>query len=100
MFNDQHHDTCPKHFKLKNDPSQIPGLYFKIQVKFSMLVELCVGNYAIHDGLFDGANKVFQYVFKIHDSESFIWIAFNNPKTCSITKIQNQHLYTTKIPKH
>ncbi len=54
-----------------------------------MLVELCVGNYAIHDGLFDGANKVFQYVSKIHDSESFIWIAFNNPKTCFITKIQN-----------
>jgi hypothetical protein len=23
--NDQHHDTCPKHFKLKNDPSQIVG---------------------------------------------------------------------------
>jgi hypothetical protein len=20
--NEQHHDTCPKHFKLKNDPSQ------------------------------------------------------------------------------
>jgi len=28
--NDQHHDTCPEHFKLKNDPSQIDGLQIKI----------------------------------------------------------------------
>ncbi len=28
--NDQHHDTCLKHFKLKNDPSQIIGLHSKI----------------------------------------------------------------------
>jgi hypothetical protein len=65
-----------------------------------MLVELCVGNYAIPDGLSNGANKVSQYVSKIHDSESFVWIIFNNPKACSITRIQNQHLYTTNIPKH
>ncbi len=65
-----------------------------------MLVELCVGNYAIPNGLFNGVDGDFQYVSKLHDSESFIWITFNNPKACSITRIQNQHLYTTNIPKH
>jgi hypothetical protein len=51
-------------------------LHSKIQVKISMLVELCVGNYAIHDGLFHWANGVFQYVSKLHDNESLIWIIF------------------------
>jgi hypothetical protein len=27
--NDQHHDTCLKHFKFKNDPSQRAGLCVK-----------------------------------------------------------------------
>jgi hypothetical protein len=98
--NDQHHDTCPKHFKFKNDWSQIARLHSKIQVKIGMLVELCVGNYAIPNGLFNGVDGVFQYVCKIHDSESLIWITFNNPKACSIIRIQNQHLYTINIPKH
>jgi hypothetical protein len=57
--NDQHHDTCPKHFKLKNDPSQIVGLHLKIQLKIGMLVELCVGNYATHDGLFNRLKRFF-----------------------------------------
>jgi hypothetical protein len=38
--NDQHHDTCPKHFNLKNDPSQTTNLHSKIQVKIGMLVIL------------------------------------------------------------
>jgi len=66
--NDPHHDTCPKHFKLKNDPSQTTNLHSKIQVKVGMLVEICASNYAIHDGLFNGVDKVFQYVSKLHDS--------------------------------
>jgi len=40
---DQHHDTCPKHSKWKNGPSQIVGLHSKIQIKIGMLIELCVG---------------------------------------------------------
>jgi hypothetical protein len=44
--NDQHHDTCPKHFKLKNDSSQTVGLHSKIQIKIRMLIKLCAGNYA------------------------------------------------------
>jgi hypothetical protein len=57
--NDQHHDTCPKHFKLKNDLPQIASLHFKIQIKIGVLIELCARNYATHDGLFNGANGVF-----------------------------------------
>jgi len=37
--NDRHHDTCPKHFKLKNDPSQRTNLHSKIQIKIGMLVD-------------------------------------------------------------
>jgi hypothetical protein len=85
--NDQHHDTCPKHFKLKNDPSQTTGLHSNIQVKIDMLIKLCASNCATHDDLFNGANEVFQYVSKLHDSESLIWIAFNNPKAGSTTRI-------------
>jgi len=84
---DQHHDTCPKHFKLKNDPSQTTSLHSKIQIKIAMLIKLCVGNYAIHDELFNGANGVFQYVTKLQNNQSFIWIGFNNPKAGSTTRI-------------
>jgi hypothetical protein len=45
-----------------------------------MLIKLCARNYAIHDGLFNGANGVFQYVTKLQNNESFMWIGFNNPK--------------------
>ncbi len=65
-----------------------------------MLIELWANNYAIHDCLFNRANKAFQYVSKLHDKKSFIWIAFNNPKVGSTTSIQNQHLYTNNISKY
>jgi len=65
-----------------------------------MLVELCASNCATRDGLFNRVDRVFQYAFKLHDSESLILIAFNNPKIVSTTRIWNQHLYTTNIPKH
>jgi hypothetical protein len=62
-----------------------------------MLIELCVGNYATHDGLFNGVDGVFQYVTKLQNNESLIWIGFNNPKTRFVTRIWNRHLYTTHI---
>jgi len=62
-----------------------------------VLIELCARNYAFHDGLFNGANGVFQYVTKLQNNESFIWIDFNNPKARFAIRIQNQHLYTTHI---
>ncbi len=54
---DQHRDTCPKHFKLKNDPSQTTSLHSKIQIKIGMLIELCARNYATHDKLFNGVDE-------------------------------------------
>jgi hypothetical protein len=84
---DQHYDTCSKHFKLKNDPSQTTGLHSKIQIKIGMLIELCAGNYGSHDGFFNGANGVFQYVTKLQNNESLIRIGFNNPKVGSTTTI-------------
>jgi hypothetical protein len=65
-----------------------------------MMVESYASNYAIHDGLFNGVDGVFQYVSKSHESKSLIWIVFNNPKVGSTTKIQNQHLNTNNIQKH
>jgi hypothetical protein len=65
-----------------------------------MMVESCTSNHAIHDGLFNRVHRVFQYVSKSYDSESFIWIVLNNPKVGSTTKIQNQHLSTNNILKH
>ncbi len=64
------------------------------------MVESCASNYAIHDGLFNGVDRVFQYVFKSYDSEAFIWIVLNNPKVGSTTKILIQDLYTNNILKH
>jgi hypothetical protein len=50
-------------------------------------VLLCVGNYATHDGLFNGGDEVFQYVSKLHGNESLLWIGFNNPKVGSTSRI-------------
>jgi hypothetical protein len=36
--------------------------------KENMLVELCVGNYATHDGLVNGANGIFQRSIKVFNS--------------------------------
>jgi len=62
-----------------------------------MLVELCVGNYATHDGLVNGANGIFQGSTKVFNSKKVIWILFNNPKCGQLTKIKNAHLYEHEI---
>jgi hypothetical protein len=87
----------PQTFQIKNDSSQTQGLHSKIQINIRMLIKLCVGNYATHNGLFNGVDGVFQYVTKLQNNESFIWIGFNNPKIQSTIRIQNRHLYTTHI---
>jgi len=63
VFNakDHHHDACPLHFKLQNLNHTI-GLHCQICLKLGMFVELCVGNCATHDGLFNGANGIFKFV--------------------------------------
>jgi hypothetical protein len=64
-----------------------------------MFIELCVRNYAIHDGLFNGANGIFKCVKSFPKNESFIWIQILNSKVGTNTQGQNQRLYSAKL-KH
>jgi len=43
-------------------------MILEVQVKKNMLVELCVGNYATHDGFVNGANEIFQGSIKVFNS--------------------------------
>ncbi len=72
-------------------------MHSKVQVKKNMLVELCVRNYATHDGLVNGANGRFQVSTKIFNSQEVIWILFTNPKCGQHTRIKNAHLYEHEI---
>jgi hypothetical protein len=45
-----------------------------------MLVELCARNYATHDSLVNGVDKIFQGSIKVFNSQEVIWILFNNLK--------------------
>jgi hypothetical protein len=60
------------HFKLSNLPSQIIDLHYEIFVKKKMLVELCVGNHEILDGLVNGAiaNGIFENYIKFVSKSS------------------------------
>jgi hypothetical protein len=40
-----------------------------------MLVELCVGNYAMYDGFMNGANDIFK-ISKTYFDKTIIWIMF------------------------
>jgi hypothetical protein len=62
-----------------------------------MLVQLCVENYATHDGLVNGANEIFQGSTKVFNSQEVIWILFNNLKCGQFTRIKNAHLYGHEI---
>jgi hypothetical protein len=57
---DRHHDICLQSFQLLNDANFIARLHFKNQVKKNTLVELCVINYATHNGLVNGVDGIFQ----------------------------------------
>ncbi len=89
----RHHDTCPQSFQLQNDANFIARLHLEVQAKKNMLVELCVGNYATHYGLVNGADGIFQRSTKVFNSQEVIWILFNNPKCGQFTRIKNVHLY-------
>jgi len=62
-----------------------------------MLVELCVGNYATHDGCVNGVDGIFQGSTKAVNSQGVIWILFNNSKCGQLTRIKNAHLYEHEI---
>jgi hypothetical protein len=58
-----------------------------------MLVEFCVGSYATHDSLVNGAEGIFKGSTKVLNSQKVIWVLFNNPKCDQLTRIKNAHLY-------
>jgi hypothetical protein len=57
-----------------------------------MFIELSTGNYATHDGIFNGANAIFKFVTSFPNNESFIWIQFLNSKAGINTQAKN-HVY-------
>jgi len=57
-----------------------------------MLVELCVGNYGMLDGLVNSANGTFKD-FTQTSSKSFIWIKFYNSKIGNKMRNKNLHIY-------
>ncbi len=75
----RHHDTCPQSFQLQNDANFIAILHLEVQVMKTMLVELCVGNYATHDGLVNGVDGIFQGSTNVFNSQEVIWILSNIP---------------------
>ena len=60
-----------------------------------MLVELCAGNYATHDGLVNGADGFFK-TFMLINFKTYIFIEFLNTKIGSLTRLANAHLYKDK----
>jgi hypothetical protein len=58
--------------------SHTNGLHHELLLKIYILVKLCARNYAIVDGLVNGANGIFQDYTK--NSELLIWIYFHNSK--------------------
>jgi hypothetical protein len=63
---DRHHDTCLQSFQLQNDANFIARLHLKVQVMKNMSVELCVGNYATHDGICVDGIFQDQLMYSIH----------------------------------
>ncbi len=88
---------CPQSFQLQNDANFTTWLHLEVQIKKNILVELCAGNYATHDGLVNGVDGIFQGSIKIFNSQEVIWILFSNPKCGQLTRIKNAHLYEHEI---
>ena len=89
------HQSLSAKFKIPDDPSKTAGLHTLIKVKKNMLVELCAGNYATHDGLVNGADGLFK-TFMLINSKTYIFIEFLNTKIGSLTRLANAHLYKDK----
>jgi len=58
------------------------GLHHELLILKHMLKELCVGNYAIVDGLVNGVDGTFKDYIK-NNIELLIWIYFQNKITFS-----------------
>jgi hypothetical protein len=93
---DINHQSCPPSYKLSKDPSKIIGLHFTIQIKKVILVELCVDNYAMFDGLVNGTNDIFKTSTTYCD-KTIIWIMFQNCKIGTLTRENYNHYYNNNI---
>jgi len=60
-----------------------------------MLIELCGGNYATHDGLVNGVDDLFKTSI-LMNSRTYIFIQFLNIKIGSLTRLVNTYLYQDK----
>jgi hypothetical protein len=61
-----------------------------------MLIELCAGNYAVSDGLINGADGLFKASTTYLD-KSIMWILFSNIKVGTFIREKSSHLYTNEI---
>ncbi len=91
---DINHQWWPWVYKLSNDPSTIVGLHYTIQIK-NMLVELCVGNNTMYDGLVNGIDGI-KKTSTTYCDKTNIWIIFQNFKIGTLTR-ENKIIITTTL---
>jgi hypothetical protein len=58
---DINHQSCPPSYKFSNDSSKTVGLHSTINIKKDILIKLHASNYAIFDGLLNGANGILKH---------------------------------------
>ncbi len=87
---DINHQSCSPFYKLSNDPFKTIGLHSTIHIKKYMLVELCVGNYAMYDGLVNKTSTTYC-------DKTIMWIMFQNSKIGTLTTKKYSHYYNNNI---
>ena len=83
--------TCPPSYKLSDISSNTCGLHSEIFLKKDMLVELCAGNHATHDGLVNGADGIFKDFTTT--PERLVWIDFGTPSIGVETRLKHINVY-------
>jgi hypothetical protein len=61
-----------------------------------MLIELCVGNYVMFDGLANGTSDILKTSTTYYDKTT-IWIMFQNCKIGTLTREKYNHHYNNNI---
>jgi len=60
------------------------------------LIELCVGNYAMFDGLVSGVSDILK-TSSTYCDKTIIWIMFQNCKIRTLTREKYNHYYNNNI---
>jgi len=92
---DINYQSYPPFYKLLNDASKTIGLHSTIQIFKKMLIELCAGNNAMHDGLVNGTNGIFKA--STYCDKTIIWIMFQNSQIGTLTRKKYDHYYINNI---